>query len=519
MYLKSIIKFSSFLLAIFLLHCGGSSSTTTTTTTTASAVSSTVPSDVVISSPTAVATTTTTSISAAMSPRAFALAGDPENDQYEAKKEALQELITGEGECAFTLTIGDPNRPACYGPSVDYQGHPSGGGSGQLPGGDVGIWSKNENVEGSEQACAAAQANYLVESVANRVDSMISMVGSAACAGKKADITLPATDDAVIDLKTNLEEFVDVEGLTFNTATLDRLADVDGNAQYQTKINATIDTGDGKVATGEITVTHIPLDSTNTTYKGKMSMLFDDANVNSFNCGEEFASEGTTFAGTILYNKSSETNVVYEMNYAQFCGSGVDPFDENDNIDPADKVSASNPDGWGDDWNYALFSLDPTNGTGTVEYAWQAGRNDNATRVLNITTAEAADGSATGEAWYGFGPDVTSEDIGTIDGFICNWAGPGQIKGVGNVIPDPLVQFQSLTRASGETLFTAIDAENAILYAPTNDCNYPGGGFKYTSSIESSSNDNTTGAAIVHELLDLTDYDTNFTPLTRPDDI
>jgi hypothetical protein len=82
-------------------------------------------------------------------------------------------------------------------------------------------------------------------------------------------------------------------------------------------------------------------------------------------------------------------------------------------------------DGWAN--NFSIFRADfnPVNNAGTYAYSWQAGAGDSHSRVLNVGIA--GPDALQGDAWFGFGQSLLSgaELAGTINGFICNWAGPG----------------------------------------------------------------------------------------------
>lgn len=503
--------------------CGGGSSTSVGTSV-GSSTASTMPSDLVLSSPTASASSTSQS-SLSLTAKTKRLAGDFENNDYQSKKEALENLILGEDDCAFTVTIEEPARPNCYGPAIDYTNHP-GGGSGQLPSGDTGIWDEFEGGDPTGEACAAAQMNYLIDIVASRVDNMIKILGSMSCAGKKEDVELPAIG-AEVNLKTAMEDNLTLAGssLTITTATLERLADTaDNKAQYRSNLDVTFDLGGGSTASGTMILTHIPLDEDNETYKGKLSMSYsvgESSQETGFNCFN-LGATGVTYAATFLYNKSSASNIVYEMNYATYCGEGVDPFDADGNLDPADKAAEGDFIGkWGDTWHYGLFNLDPVDGTGSVQYAWQAGAGDGATRVLNVTVASATDGSASGDAYFGFGPDVESSELGTIDGMICNWAGPAQTGGVGHANPLPYVQYQGLTRAANATVYSSDASTLAIGYAITNDCTVPtSANFDYENAgPDDMTNDHQGSDPDPFDLADLSTYTSDFTAITPPEDI
>ncbi|MBI4211909.1 MAG: hypothetical protein HY540_04645 [Deltaproteobacteria bacterium] len=516
------------LLAVLMAatSCGSSSSGTTTTTTD---TSSTVPSDIVVSSPTA-STSGSTSITVKSVTKA-GKPGDADADDYASKREALQTLIAGSGECSFTLEIPTITDVNCYGPNIDFVVHPNAtqpdgnttddgmeDDDGFLPGGDTGIWNPTQGT----QACAAAKMNELVGKVASKVDNMISIFGAMACAGKKAGVALPAAG-AEVDLTSAFNDNVTIGNLTISSAKLSRLAnDGDGNTVYQSTIEMSITVGQS-TQTGKIVLKHIPTTSDNSTYKGKVLMSMSNA-TNSVNCTMAGGNTGLTDAGSILYEKTSSTAVKYELNFASFCGTS---YDVSNGLDPTDKVSSSNKDGWADNWNYGLFSLNPTNGVGSVAYAWQAGSADQRTRVLDVATTADSDGAVSGDAYFGFGPDIaTSAGRGTINGFVCNWAGPsGAISLMDrSSAGQQLAQHQAISRASGASEFTATNSE--IRYAITNSCNADAGGsFTYQAVADQQSktplnmaNDRTsTASAVTNNLVDLSAV--TFTKPTAPSDV
>lgn len=471
-----------FLLVVSLLSltviaaCGGSSTTGSTGTTTT--VEDTAPDDVVLSSPTA-------TITGGTSISEYGLKGigiKGVEDDFETKKAAYQQLKGGTGECTFSLIQMSSILVPCYGPSIEYQNHPDGAAPNPaapyLPPSDTGLW--NETADGSTQeACAAKKMNALVGEVSGYVDNMINTIGGMICAEKKAGIELPEINGSE-DVKEEITAHINVPGLDFTTATLERLANDGTNPVYRSTAETVMTMGDQTV-NGTVIVKHVPTATDNSTYKGKISYTMATAqdDVQS-NCS---GTTGMTIAGTILYEKSSATSMKYEMNYAMFCGQTADPLDANNNISPTDKFCSTteinagqcttpNLDGWANNWNYGLFEIDPTTGMGTVAYAWQAGYYDGATRVFNITVDDAADGSASGTAYYGFGPDIAEAVAGVTKGkitqFICNWAGPGMGPNGGNRQPVEKAQRQTLTRAVGGTVFTP--ATSNITYAPANSC-------------------------------------------------
>lgn len=484
-----------------LAACGSSSSSTpaSTTTTSSGSSSNAVPSDVAIASPTA---STSASSSISVGKGLFKATGDPTTNSYADKKAATEALQAGTGTCAFTPSLTLPSTPTCYGPIIRFANHADGA-SGQptLPPFDTGFWSLTEGA--SNEACAASQMNYLVDAVATRVEMMFNMFDMMVCVSKKAGIAEPSVGSTA-NLKDTMSSHGSVSGITVNTATIERLANsAAGNPVYKSTLSVTITAG-GETRTGtailknEVTGTDA---NGKNNYKGKLSMTMSNPTQLGNNCGTAngAADAGSVMAGVVKYVKTSATSVKYEYNYAEFCGSTSAPLDTDNNISRTDVFSGTNTDGWGSNWNYGIFDLNPSNGTGNVAYAWQAGNGDQRTRVMNITTTANSDGSASGTAWYGFGPDVNGTGtLGSIDGFVCNWAGP---NGAINSNPRThaallastpakavtLAQKQILSRASGASVFTTTAANSAITYAPANSCNKTSANSTFTFVAETQS--------------------------------
>lgn len=554
---------------------GGTTSGTPDTTT-----STTVPGDLVVSSPTAGASASGNLARGSKSLKVEAPAlGEPGATEFQEKREALRELLAAEGSCGFSMRTEMPSSPSCYGPTLRYCNHddanstdaacaiPEGANSfgenapddGNAPVGDVGLWSETESSTG--EACAAAQMNYLIDKVAVRIDNIVNIFGAMACAGKKAEVELPAVGETV-DLSAAIAEHLSVTGLTISAASVTRLEDdASGNAVYQSTLTISATGPGGTTETGTLILKHIPTAADNSTYKGKLSMAISSTASDGGNCGQSGLT-GMTRAGVILYEKASESALTYKLDFADFCGSETDPLDEDNNIDPSDKLvvtgngqpqgdqqqppegdtpqgppqgaptvtSESSPtenlDGWGGNWNHGVFSLNPTSGTGTVAFAWQAGPQDSYTRVLNASVSSNDDGSAGGTAYFGYGPDVasTSEIVGSISGFFCNWAGPNNRNGMTG--PSALAQRQVLQRAAGADLFTSDSSQLAITYAPTNSCNVAADAdmeFFAVSNQDSSTPLGMTNdvivedTAITHNLIDLSEV--SFTVPTPPADL
>lgn len=549
--------FATLCSAALIASCGSATTTTgdtgagaTTTATAETSTAATVPSDLVLSSPTA-GTSSTANLAVGKSLKVED--DSSEGSDFASKKEALQALIEGDGACSFTPKFTPPSQPACYGPAIAYSNHPDGSGGQSLPTGDTGIWS--ESVADTGEACAAAQMNYLIDKVATRVDNMVSLFGAMACAGRKASVTLPAVGETVNMLEA-MTANVSLSRMTITAASVTRQADdADGNPVYFSTLAISIVRPDDVTESGTIYLKHILTAADNSTYKGKLSMVLT-ANDSAYlgNCSSSGLT-GLARAGVVSYSKTSASNMVYALDYADFCGQDTNPFDSNYDIDASNKLvvtqnngggeappqnggggtppaqnlakvdsSTENLDGWGNNWNHGIFQLNPADGTGSVAFAWQAGAMDGYTRVLNVTVAANADGSAGGNAYFGFGPDVAEDDVGSISGFFCNWAGPnGHISTQST--PTDLVQRQVLERAVGGTMFTSNAAQLAITYAPTISCSSSAGanfqfyaaepmGQSAGTEIPMDNNVTTANTAVTHNLI--TTGDMSFTVPTAP---
>jgi hypothetical protein len=218
-----------------------------------------------------------------------------------------------------------------------------------------------------------------------------------------------------------------------------------------------------------------------------------------------------TDALSIVYEKASADSLNYEVRKATFCGEQA----------LADVITDGevNASGWAGNYHYALFNMDPTTFEGNFEYAWQAGSGDSNTRAFNLSLTKDAEETVSGCGYFGYGPAVTADNLGIIDEFICNWAGPGNShEGLLKA------QRQCMTKSTTDTEFQSVSANLDIVYAPTVNCNASAGGsFTYSDAGGAAaagagvSLDRTsTTTAVTHDLFLLEDI-TDFTAPTAPD--
>lgn len=500
---KKLLVLLAGLSLVSYISCSKSSSGGDTATNLNSLFKSAFPEEAAVSSPTAQKSTSASLVSNIL-PGDIQAYGDA-SDTADKKKEALTAILdaTTADQCAVNITLYASGNANCYGPVLNYANHPDGGGgSGQLPSGDLGLW---DATEASGEACAAAELNSRMKGIASQVDTAFFSVASMMCAAKVAGLSAPAAAGESLDITSRVADKVKInsQAATVSSATLSRDADVNGKPVFVSSIVATVGT-----KTVTIRLKHIPAGvQDESTFTGKLSIkLADSTRESGFDGNCNGSSSGQVDAVSIVYEKTASGNMKYALKSANFCGSAADPYVSatNQSVDLTKTYNGSNNGGWGNNGNVLLADFSPTTGIGTYQYAWQAGRNDSHTRVLNmnISSANAA------VAYFGFGPAISSTSgVGSISGMICNWAGPGNNH---NSVPAK-VQKQTMSRAT--TMFTP--DTSYITYDPVNTCDSSSGTFTYNKVGQSAVAANTTTA----NLVDFSEVSTNITNVTAPTDM
>ncbi len=417
-------------------------------------------------------------------------------------------------------------RANCYGPQLDYTNHP-GGGSGQLPGGDLGLWLEYEPQLWSDpntspsytqtlglgtadaytltygspgHACSVAQLNGLMRGIEAQSESALTLaaalVAQAAISG-----TAVLTDGTPVDLTAAMNSR---SGFVFSQATLSRTEE----AIYYVLVLSTDEqalTGGGSAAhTYGVTVTlaHEPESSAPTErYRGLLTYQILDSD---YRGGLQCPSSGppprsAAPSGSLAYHRSSATDLKVQVRQATFCVS--------------DAAAAFTPEGlalvgWSDNYNAFTANFDPSaaftgtatvSGTlttdlaGTYAFAWQAGTGDGYSRVFNVGVNDMSPMS--GESYFGFGRPIqqssghsyvltdTAGVLSTLrpddavlaaEGMFCNWAGPGT-GGAVRFQPYAQRQFVQLNESSG--FFEVPSGGSDIRYAPTDSCLYSATGY------------------------------------------
>lgn len=406
-----------------------------------SAWSASFPNGFAISSPTAPTTTTTASI------RTSAISA---TDTFATKKANIEAIAqaTNASTCNVqlpTLTAINSARVECYGPSVPYTNHPDGSPtSGTLPGGDLGIWNKTQDGE----ACVAAQLNKLIQVSSAFVDMSLSLTASMVCVLNTTSQSVPTAGNTVTitsSFQTAIQQ--NNSAYTVTSATVAGEA----NSTYLYTIEGTTD---GTKAFS-LKMRHHALNTANTQYEGRIWGYFDGTNRDAM---------------SVLYQN------VTRLQAQMTAGSWPASTASTTIFSTAGVMDLGGA--WQGNMNQAIFNLNPTTGAGLVSYAWQAGANDNKTRVMNAYVSD----SNTGCGYFGYGNQFSataSSNTNTISTFICNWAGPGN----NHTGVTGKAQKQCFSLSSGKYASTS----DNIDYAPVNSCDDPGGSFTYTRPTHSTS--------------------------------
>lgn len=438
---KSLVCVSLAGMVLTIGACGKKKSSsgggTTNTETINNALALAIPGTLAVASPTA-------------SKSATLLTDDPVD--FSSRKDANVERLNcaDAATCVKTFALPtDRNNPTCYGPNLDYQNHPNGSPtSGQLPSGDLGLWSAAES---TGEACVAAKMNTEVENVAAYATlamDMTSMVfGAANLAGK----SLPAVG-ATEDFKSAVTDKMTGQNIggTIDTATVTRNDDSGGRPKYTTTLKITPATA-GTVTSMTVVLTHIALDDTNATYKGRMKVYLAETGAKK--------AKGIS----LHYNRASSTSLKYAVRSRESSDSAITIDTLFDSTGDVIYPTGSANDGY----KWGIFDLDPQTGLGKVAYLWVAGFPTENTRSFYAETS-ASGTDIVGKGYFGFGDalsNITTSNYQTkwLDRMICNWAGPSN-----NHTGVAKAQKQEIKQTGG--LGTFASTSSAITYAPANSC-------------------------------------------------
>jgi hypothetical protein len=422
----------------------------------------------------------------------------PPPSAYDAATSVIRGVLSGSSSVeskfelqSFFRRAGNAN---CYGPSLKWEEHPGSTGTesaGQLPGGDLGIWVASTE---SGEACAAAQLNARMQDVQAQVTMGLTGLAGLVAVYEHGGATWP--DDVVpgstLDLTAEMQA-TGVAGVTFDAASM-ALDDAGDTWSYAIELH--YEAADGADKSIVLTLQHSVVDRDLEIFEGLLTYLIEDAYTER-NCQDQ-PNGDITRNGSVHYVKSGASNVVLQARSGTACGSASSDASANllDDAISSSRLTgfAVNPaSNWSDNFNVFTAEFDPDSLLGSYSYAWQAGVGDSHTRVLAV----GLETEAAGEAYFGFGDSVQTSLTGQIQGFICNWAGPGNDHAAPNF--SRYAQRQALTRDTTRNRYVATGAAASdITYAPTSSCTYDGAGsFLYDRNLNGDLSDETTDTAAV----------------------
>lgn len=509
--------------AAILSACGGGSSTTSTSSTTTSVTA--FPTGVAVGSPTELSSTSSVVASLNLPPsqrfETWALAtwdavkqgnwsdlkqlawqglplmtAQASTDKVpEAKVTAseIEAIATGSRTLAqIGLTLNDlfatqsPNA-GCFGPKLYYQHHDNGSdttpaGSDpypSLPSGDLGLWTAMDAETG--QPCAAAQMNARLGKVKKQTrQGMLLMASMRRAIAASASLSMPVAGGQT-DLTSAISTIVSAlsASTTINAATLD----LNGAGTIYT-YRLVLSRGTGASAeSAEIVIRHAPGASL-TQFSGVMSIVVSQLSSDpAFGCTDETTSISSTSyykvasISTLRYDRNG-TSLKFGSRFGQYCGAPLNAsadhlgnlatLDSNNELDPSATLSGntrSSVKGWRGNFSRFAGDLDKDTQAGDFLYVWQAGTGDSNGRGFQVHSAyNSGTETRTAKAFFGYTAAITGTPT-SLQGMICNWAGPGNSH-----TPASKFQSQLMTLTSSATAWAMDNADSHIAYAPTTSC-------------------------------------------------
>lgn len=422
-------------------------------------------------------------VASPLSPTGGTFRGESTGLSYFTAVEWITRILDGRVEASqsvdgyrfFTLPYDAP----CYGPQLGYEDHPDGDdgsppfGSDHplLPGGDLGIWRETTD---SGQACAAAQLNARMQDIENQGSAALSFVAAMVQAYSSTGATWP--DDVEVASTVDLTEPLDdlgIAGVAITQASMTR--DVNGRTWRYSLEMEVDDLGDDR--TVFVDLAHYA-DPETGLFEGILTWSVEDELYPPGNCG----STEMTRNGSMHYRLAAEGDLRLQARQAIFCGHGPAGYHASVDSDVLSGSAIDPSSSWANTFTVFTGEFDPETLAGRFTYVWQAGPGDSHSRILMVGLDAGAE---TGEAYFGYGHSVETTD-GSVQGFICNWAGPGNSHAL-----QPYAQRQHMTKdvTSGFYVPTNEGASD-ITYAPTNPCTYDGSGtFRYDRDLDGALDD------------------------------
>lgn len=198
-------------------------------------------------------------------------AGDTKGQTLAQKREDAKKIMEGKADDCFEnmkKRLRDPTdvMETCY--EFDQEmvyGHM--GDATKVKGTKNGLSSKT----GSSEVCMVSFARDEMRQIEEIIDQQLDRAQAMACVALKNNKTLPAAVNEKLDITTDMNSRRPTgisNAPTFDSVVLQRIADKDGAAVYETKVSTTFP--DGKKE--ELILTHSPTKSDNSEYSGVISI-------------------------------------------------------------------------------------------------------------------------------------------------------------------------------------------------------------------------------------------------------
>ena len=425
----------------------------------------------------------------ALMPMSRAQAATVAQPELQALADKITKLLDGNASIDWgdVLNLQDmfasSGNATCYGPQMLYANHQDAGGgsaSGQLPGGDLGLWTE---YEGGTQPCVAAQLKQRTRGVKGQtLQGLLMMAAMRRTVDASSTLAMPAagaTTNLASDFETRLHLIPAFASVVVHAAsiTLDS-----GGSTYTYRLALANGSSGAGAKLGEVIMKHTPGSSTSA-YSGVMQVSgFTLSNDGAFGCSDAVDSGTGLYQGaqvsTLHYTRDG-AGVAFGSRSGNYCGhpsstsvadygAQVATLTSGSELDPSAKLSGTlrgSSTGWRGNFSRFAGSFDKDSGAGNFVYAWQAGVMDGATRSLAINADyNSASETRTLKGYFGFGGDIATTN-GALLGMICNWAGPGNSH-----TPLPSFQSQVATLAPSAMNFSIASGGSKIGYAPTTSC-------------------------------------------------
>ena len=416
-------------------------------------------------------------------------AGATRQLELQAAAAMVENVLSGDtsvdlgGVLDFQKLFALASNSSCYGPSLAYATHENalfGSASGTLPGGDLGLWLEYE--DGTEP-CVTAQLSRRVRGIKNQsmqgLLMMAAMRRTVAASSALAMPTASVTTNLTVEFETLLHGYLPFAAFDVSAATIS--LDATGAIYtYRLAMDNGATGADRKIS--EVIMTHTP-GSSSSAFSGVLKIAaFSLSNDAAMGCNDVKDTATGMFqvanVGTLRYTRAG-TAISFSSRSGNYCGhpsstassaygAEVASYSTAGELDPT--VSLNSPTrgavkGWIGNFSRFAGDFELESIEGDFLYGWQAGTQDGKSRMLALNaTYNTVTDVRTVQGFFGFAADISTSD-GTLQGMICNWAGPGNNH-------NPVPKFQSQIAALSATAdhFTVASGDSKITYAPTNSC-------------------------------------------------